>query len=158
MANARIAAVAFSILSATLLAQQAPNVRLTVTVTDITGAVIAGALVRTDPPSPGAQSWAARTNSQGQAVLNLPSGSQVFRVTAPGFKTFLTKPLSVDLLRGSDQSISVVLQINELSPGPVFESNGPELPTTAVDLSSSLALQPLQQFPLASIRPRRRFL
>jgi hypothetical protein len=64
------------------------------------------------------------------------------------------------MAEGESQSDSAVLQVAPSSCDPcrpIF-AIVVDLPTTAIDLSSSLALKPLQQFPLPSFRPRRRFL
>jgi len=98
------------------------------------------------------------TNSQGQAVVDLTQRSYTLRVAADGFKFRMITPLNIDPLKGSEQTISVVLQIGERTSGPCCIEDSVDLPTTPIEVSYSLPLEPLQEFPLHSVRPHRHLL
>lgn len=121
MKLACISRAARFVLSATLVAQQAPTVRLTVTVKDQTGTVVPGAVVSLDPSAPGGLA-PAKTYGQGQALLELPQGNHFLRETELGFKISTIKSLDLDIdpLNGFCRSITVVLHFAD-SGSPTVE-------------------------------------
>ncbi len=147
VANARIAAIAFTVLSATLVAQQAPTGRLTVRVTDQTGTVIPGAGISVDPTSFGFPS-SIKTDTQGSVVLDVPTGSHILEVTAQGFAT---SRVNADW-REDYQSITVVLIVSNSGCGVCVTVEGPRIPLEPVELADLIPLIPLHT--LQSIQAR----
>jgi hypothetical protein len=129
---------------------------LTVTVTDTTGAVAPGAEVTVSSSDKGARTdKVARTD--GTAEFEVPPGPYKILVSVKGFKQWSKQ---LEIAEGQSESVSAVLQVASTSCDPCgpITAIAVDLTTTGVDVSSSLPLQPLEQFPMPSVRPRRRFL
>jgi hypothetical protein len=110
------------LLSCALHAQEATNRKVTIRVSDVTGAGIARAQVRV-VPAPDAAPAKMETDEKGLLALDLKVGSYALFVSAQGFKKNTLK-IDVGGPRGGDnegQLVPVVLQIGEMGgPVPVY--------------------------------------
>jgi hypothetical protein len=84
MAAARFAAVVFALASVGLPAQPAGHGQLTIQVIDPTGAVIPGARIEIDG-APASPQFSAIADSQGQAAVDLATGTYGLLITSQGF-------------------------------------------------------------------------
>ena len=151
MLIARNAAITLALLSATLVAQQAPTAHLTIKVTDRTGAVIPGARIQIDRTS-----WqskiAATTDPNGQASIDLPQGNHAIAISAQGFETSTRQ---FDVQQGSGQSIVAVLEIGQVS-GPPIVAPWPDFPLERPPFTTFIPLRPLQNLaPLPAVKASR---
>jgi hypothetical protein len=155
--------IALVALSLPLIAQEPVWVHVNFRVTDAAGAVIPTANIRTGIPSLATsldQSGlpiATVTDKEGKAFIDLPPGQYDIEVIASGFMPLYKR---IDLAAGSPPVlIPLILRIGgTCEDGCVIFTVTEVVHTTLIDVSPSLPLQPLQQFPLPSVRPRRRFL
>lgn len=136
MANARIAA-ALLVLPAILAAQPVPASHITVKVTDITGAFIAGARIEIDP-QPSKTTMAATTDRNGDAFLDVLPGSHVVRVSA---RIFVTLSETIELQKGIDETVTAVLEVATGDPVIIDASIEPDL---RIPLDPPTMLIPLQ--------------
>jgi len=112
------AATCFALFVITALpAQDVKTARVTIHVTDQTGAAIANAEIRLIP-SPASGKTKLTTDDKGQASLELKPGGYGLFIEEPGFKKFVTH-LEV---RGSseEQTIPVVLEIGNVGSPTVY--------------------------------------
>ncbi|MGA3131341.1 MAG: carboxypeptidase-like regulatory domain-containing protein [Terracidiphilus sp.] len=150
MAAARIAAVFLAAFLPVAGAQQSSQTRLTVQVTDVTGAFVSGARIAVDPPPVGSGS-VLTADSQGQATLNLPAGTYTLSIIASGFKRWTQK---IYMHGESEQTIGVILAIAEYGPTTVMPLF-PDIPFGSPE-PVFLPLQPLSDLaPLPSHIPNK---
>jgi len=128
MAAVRTAAVFLLALAPVIRAQQNPKSIVAIQVTDTTGAVIPGAQIEVDP-SPSQPGPTVKTDSEGQAVIDLSAGTHTLSIAAPGFKKWV---LGLDVRGAPSQKVAVQLQIADIG--------GPTLVEQLPDLSVSLGV------------------
>ncbi|MGA8631406.1 MAG: carboxypeptidase-like regulatory domain-containing protein, partial [Terracidiphilus sp.] len=112
MLAARIAALGLISCSLQLFAQQ-PQGRLTIRVTDVTGAVIPGAHIEIDHAT-GAPNSFQLTDSQGEFTCDLAAGSHTISIHFPGFEYWVGH---IDIQSATDQRLAVTMQIGSFG-GP----------------------------------------
>ncbi len=117
---------------------QAQNARITGTVTDPSG----GALPGTDVKAVNAESQAAVTVTTDAAgvftVAFLPAGRYVLHVEAPGFATFTSPELKVDVGQGA--TFNVTLQVESAATNVEVTAGGgaAEVETTSSELTGTI--------------------
>jgi hypothetical protein len=155
MAAARIAAVFLAAVLPVAGAQESSTTQLTILVTDVIGDVVPDALIKIDPSLPDAQS-PLRTDSRGQATLELPVGGYTLSVSARGFASWTRQ---IDVQGGSGQTITATLAVASFG-GPIVVADWdlrPELPLGSPE-QVSLPLQPVSNLaPLQSHSAKRRW-
>jgi hypothetical protein len=113
------------------LAQQSPKTKLTIQVTDVTGASVPKAMIEVGGPTSHDATLAAEADGVGKSEFELPMGSYRLLVKSPGFCPF-TK--SLEVLQQQDQLITARLQV-DTCPGPCA---GPcVIPETEVQTTQS---------------------
>jgi len=141
MACVRISVVVIALLlSVELSAQPAPQGRVTIQVTDTTGAVISGARIEIDP-SPSTPGSVQETDQYGRAVLVLPIGAHTLSITFKGLEQW-TRQIDVQggesprvlatlFYRGTIVDCVTITSVDAdfplLTPEPVFISLRPLL-------------------------------
>jgi hypothetical protein len=117
------------------------------TVADSTGAVIAGAKV--DVVNTGtASTYTATTTSAGLFRMeDVALGSYVITVTAPGFKTSVTKGILVQI--GTVASVNISLQPGAVAEEVTVSSTGPTLETQSSDMGGVISEKQIVDLPLA---------
>jgi hypothetical protein len=139
MAVARIAAIALSVLSLTLVAQTERKIPINVTVTDQAGARIPNAMVQVRPDA-AKPTIEIRANAQGIAVLSLAAGTYTISVLAPGFQSWRT---TVQLASNSNQSINAELRVGGVGSGPVINDDS-IIQTERQTLDVSIPFEPVE--------------
>ncbi|MGO9797744.1 MAG: carboxypeptidase-like regulatory domain-containing protein [Terracidiphilus sp.] len=108
MACIRIAVVVISLfLSFELSAQPAPQGNVTVQVTDRSGALVPGARIEIDL-SASSPNCISKTDSQGRARFDLPTGAHTLSIAARGFKTWTRQ---IDVQSGTSQPIMATMEV-----------------------------------------------
>jgi hypothetical protein len=153
MAAARIAAAILSaVLASQLAAQPAPQGHLTIQVVDQSGAVIPNARIVIDPALPQPES-VLRTDSQGQASLQVRAGNHVLSIAAPGFETWSRQ---IDVRASADQAFKITLQVGQTGCGAcVVVLLVPPMPNELPE-PVFLTLEPLSNFAPLPSRPARK--
>src|ERR1700744_4198878 len=139
-----LAAASFLLFSASALAQF--NARLTGTVTDTTGAVVPGAIVKlTDNGTHVARS--ATASAEGFFSFNeLPPGSFTLEVTANGFKTGTLTDIA--LASNAPRNVDVKLEVGGSSQTVTVNGNEvPLLQTSDANIGGTLDSAQLQKIP-----------
>ena len=94
--------VAFVIMAVSSLAAQTFRGTILGTVTDPTGAVVAGAQVKVRNTGTGLERTATTSGDGSYAVPELPIGTYDVTVTQTGFQTFVAKTVTVDVATIAD--------------------------------------------------------
>jgi Carboxypeptidase regulatory-like domain len=147
--SARIAAIAFTLLPAILVAQPAPSIQIALQVTDRTGAGVRDALITTDP-SPNNGAAEMKTDSQGKAVLDLSPGIHILTVTYPGFQKWTHQ---IDTKKNFGQSIVAVLELAGVC-SPCVTISEPEIPLEPLDSFLFIPLRPVQNLIMTKVPAR----
>jgi len=155
MAIARIAAISLALCVCTALAQKPVMGTLAVTVTDQTGARIAGAHIMATSETTGVH-YVATADSSGQAVIHVDQEKYELKVQAEGFKTLVVNNVNVK----AEIQRTITLQISEGTCEPCFIVEGPEIPLEYQSLAAEIPLMSMQKFELTARpihRKQRRF-
>jgi uncharacterized surface anchored protein len=97
--------------------------RVRIRVTDVTGAVIPGAVVSLLGPDDKSVRT-AQADEVGEIVFTgLPFGDCRFTVVAPGFKT---RPLTITIRSGDELKIEAALEVGSMGGGVIVEAIAPE--------------------------------
>ena len=108
------------------------------TVTDTSGAVIAGAKVEvTNDQTKGAPRSAQTDGSGGYTVTNLPAANYTVTVTAPGFKSF--KAQNVTLFVAERRSVNAQLETGSVDQSVTVQENAVAVDTTTSALSGTIS-------------------
>lgn len=160
---ARFAAVFFTVLATTLVAQNALTGHVVIAVIDQAGAVLPGASIGIIqvPDSTagwleyalrGAEQIMTRTNALGEASVGLSKGSYAVSITSYGFKRHIER---IEI-RG-DQSLRAMLVIDQtINPRSDCMGCFVLIPMETTSLDVSIPLEPLQTIALPATRVRRR--
>lgn len=133
---------AFAVLtSASLLAQTFRGTILG-TVTDPSGAIVAGATVHVRNLNTGLERTTQTTGDGSYSVAELPVGTYTVTVTQSGFQTAVTSNLAVDV--AGDRRVDVVLKAGQVSER--VEVSGEELPRWRLRQTSWAACLPARQW------------
>ena len=144
MAVARVAAAFFLVMSLDLAAQRPAQGYLKIQVTDPTTARVPGASIEIDPPTAPSKS-AIKTDTKGEAQVDLPAGSYTISITCSGFETFRNK----FVIRASEDELLIAkLQIGQIS-GPTVELPV-DIPLEQLLISDAIPSHPLQNFTLST--------
>lgn len=127
--------------------------RLSIHVTDRTGAFVPGACIEVDSPLPAPESL-LETDGQGQASLELPAGSYKLSIAARAFAEWNKQ---IDVQGGQGQTIRATLEVAPFG-GPVVVANFlPDLPLGSPE-QVFLPFQSAENLaPLPSRRAKRRW-
>ena len=149
MTPIRKAVIALALCACSALAQEPSKGKLTVVVTDRSGAVFPGARIAVTMAMTG-MPVEATTDASGQAVLHLAQGSYELKVQAKGFESWEESKVEVT----SETQRAVVLRV--ASTGCPISVQAPEIPLERQALAAEIPLVPMQQFAPTARRPRHR--
>ena len=137
----------FVLLAAVSLSAQTFRGTILGTVTDASGAVVAGAKVTVKNEGTGLERT-AQTSADGSYNLpELPIGSYTVTVSGTGFQTFVTKGVTVDV--ASERRVDAAMKPGQTST--TVEVSADELPlvqTTSSELGGTLTTQDIAEVPL----------
>ncbi len=118
------------------------------TVTDLSGAVVAGAVVRVESTATGSE---FKTTSSAAGAYSVPVlGAGVYTVTieARGFKRALVQDVKIDA--GVPATVNVTLEIGAASESVVVQGGAEMLQSQSANISTTLSTKQIAQLPLQS--------
>ena len=117
------------------------------TVTDPTGAVVAGAQVKVHSASTGLDRTAVTSADGSYSVPELPIGSYDVTVTQAGFQTYVAKGVAVDV--ATERRVDAALKTGEVSQR--VEVSGdllPQVETTSATIGGTLSAEVISNIPV----------
>jgi hypothetical protein len=125
---------------------QVGNGTITGTVTDATGAVVAGAAVEAKNAQTGVTYRGVSTNAGGYTIADLPIGSYSVTVTVKGFKTYSHSNLAL----GAEQTLreDVALQVGASTESVTVTAEATMLKTETGELSHNVTIENLDSLPM----------
>src|SRR5215813_14298814 len=138
---------AFVVVAVASLAAQTFRGTILGTVTDPTGAVVAGAQVKVRNSSTGLERQTVTGSDGSYSVPELPIGSYDVTVTQSGFQTFVAKGVAVDV--ATERRVDAALKTGEVSTR--VEVSADQLPivdTTSAELGGTLTSDTIETLPV----------
>src|SRR5260370_3996374 len=114
----------FVLMAAVSLSAQTCRGTILGNVTDASGAVIAGAKVTVKNTGTGLERVTQTSGDGGYSVPELPIGTYTVTVTQPGFQTFITTGVTVDV--ATERRVDAAMKTGEITTK--VEASGDELP------------------------------
>jgi len=139
--------VAFVVLSTAMLVGQTFRGTILGTVTDPSGAVVAGATVKVRNVATGLERTTATSADGSYAVPELPIGTYSVTVAQAGFQTFVVTGVAVDV--ATERRVDAALKTGEVATQ--VEVSAEELPlveTTSNDLGGVITAQTVENMPV----------
>ena len=139
--------LAFVLLAAVSLSAQTFRGTILGTVTDASGAVISGAKVTVKNTGTGLERVTQTSGDGGYSVPELPIGTYSVTVTQPGFQTFVTTGVTVDV--ATERRVDAAMKTGEITTK--VEVSGDELPlveTTTNTLGGVLTQNDVKDLPI----------
>ncbi len=133
-----------------LIWAQAETGQITGTVTDPTGAIVPGALVRIVNAQNGAERTTTASGSGDFAVTNLLPAQYTVTVSAPGFSTYQQ---NVTLTVGAKLGVDVKMQIGQTGTTVQVSETAVQVNTETQTLSTVVSQQQLTQLPTLTRNP-----
>src|SRR5229473_1256779 len=139
--------VAFVLLSTAMLVGQTFRGTILGTVTDPSGAVVAGATVKVKNVATGLERTAATSGDGSYSVPELPIGSYSVTVTQTGFQTFVVTGVAVDV--ATERRVDAALKTGEVATRiEVSAETLPLVETTSNDLGGVITAQTVENMPV----------
>lgn len=139
--------VVFVLLSTAMLVGQTFRGTVLGTVTDPSGAVVAGATVKVKNVGTGLERTTATSGDGSYAVPELPIGSYSVTVTQAGFQTFVVTGVAVDV--ATERRVDAALKTGEVATKvEVSAETLPLVETTSNDLGGVITAQTVENMPV----------
>ncbi|MGB9204878.1 MAG: TonB-dependent receptor, partial [Terriglobales bacterium] len=139
--------VVFILLSATLLVGQTFRGTVLGTVTDPSGAVVAGATVKVKNLGTGLERTTVTSSDGSYSVPELPIGSYSVTVTQTGFKTFVTTGVAVDV--ATERRVDAALKTGAVTTQvEVSAEDLPMVETTSNELGGVITSEAVADMPV----------
>jgi hypothetical protein len=139
--------VVFVLLSTAMLGGQTFRGTVLGTVTDPSGAVVAGATVKVKNVATGLERTTATSGDGSYAVPELPIGSYSVTVTQTGFQTFVVTGVAVDV--ATERRVDAGLKTGEVATRvEVSAETLPLVETTSNDLGGVITAQTVENMPV----------
>jgi hypothetical protein len=138
-------------LAASSLFAQTATSRITGTVTDSTGAVVAGATVTAKNEATGVTQTQVTTDSGLYAFSSLPVGAYTVSVERSGFKT--SQRTNNQLLVDTPLSLDVVLETGQVSEVVTVQGGAEQLQTSNATIGNVVEQKAIEQLPLNGRNP-----
>jgi hypothetical protein len=116
------------------------------TVTDSSGAVVAGATVKVRNADTGLERTTQTSSDGSYSAPELPFGKYTVTVSQSGFQTSVTTGVTVDV--ASDRRVDVVLKAGQVSESVEVTGEVPEVDTTNAVLGGILTSQTIENLPV----------
>lgn len=141
--------IACLLISASALLAQSDRGTITGTISDPTGAVVAGAAIVARNTDTGALYPVAASTTGNYTIAELPSGPYEVDVTVAGFKKFQRAGLTIQ----AAQTIRVdaVLEVGNASDTITVQGEAPILQTESGELSNTIATKTMDTLPLLPV-------
>jgi hypothetical protein len=139
--------LAFVVLASSILVGQTFRGTILGTVTDASGAVVAGAKVTIKNTSTGLERATVSSADGSYAVPELPLGTYTVTIAQPGFQTSVATNVVVDV--ATERRVDAVLKTGQVEQQ--VQVSGEELPqveTTSAELGGTLTEQTIQNLPV----------
>jgi hypothetical protein len=146
-----VMAVLFLVLGSVAAFAQVTNGTILGTVTDPSGAVVAGAKITITNTDTGVVTNVVSKGSGNYTAPYLINGTYAVKVESPGFKTF--QETSIQLTVGEEHRVDAKLQIGKTNQEVVVVSSGPALRTENSDLSTTIDARTLTDTPNINDNP-----
>ena len=117
------------------------------TITDSTGAVVAGAKVQAVDEKTGTTLQAVSTSAGSYRMPQVPIGTFDISVTAPGFQAEKLTGIQVNLQVTT--AVNVSLKVGTATESVTISANAPQLQTESSDISGTITADQYQKLPLA---------
>ncbi len=151
MVTTRVAAAFFLVMSLDLPAQRPAQGHLKIQVTDQTSARVPGANIEIDPPTAASKS-PIKTDTKGEAQVDLPAGSYTISIACSGFATFRNK----FVIRASeDEPLIAMLYVGQISFGGPPVGSPVDIPLEPLSISYAIPSHPLQNLTLSTKTSKR---
>lgn len=141
-----VVALVVALSAASLRAQTAGDGTLQGTVTDSSGAVIAGATIAATNASTGAQTLRTSSSAGFYSIAPLPPGNYSLKVTASGFQTLVQNNVVVDALQ--IRSFDPVLQVGAQNQTVTVTAAPPVLDTADATLGMTMENETYSNLPI----------
>src|SRR5467141_4625548 len=139
--------VVFVLLSTAMLVGQTFRGTILGTVTDPSGAVVAGATVKVRNVATGLERTTATSGDGSYAVPELPIGSYSVTVTQSGFQTFVVTGVAVDV--ATERRVDAAINTGEVATRvEVSAETLPLVETTSNDLGGVITAQTVENMPV----------
>src|SRR6202158_3049402 len=139
--------VVFVLLSTTLLVGQTFRGTILGSVTDPSGAVVAGATVKVRNVATGLERTTTTSTDGSYAVPELPIGTYSVTVAQAGFQTFVVTGVGVDV--ATERRVDAALQTGEVATrGEVSAETLPLVETTSNDLGGVITAETVENMPV----------
>lgn len=146
----RPAVIALCLLLAPIAAfAQTANGTITGTVTDASGAAVAGAAVVVSNTDTGVQTPTVTTQTGAYTAVNLPIGAYSVTVSAAGFKKYVRNGLA--LAAAQTLEINVPLEVGQTSDSVTVTAEASLLKTETGDIAHNITLEQLDDLPVLGI-------
>lgn len=122
---------------------------ITGTVTDPTGAAVAGASVLARNTDTGSTYQAVSTTTGNYSISNVPVGPYEVDVTATGFKKFVRQNLTIQAAQ--TLPVNVTLDIGAATESVTVSAEATMLKTETGDISSNVTVQTLDNLPMLAV-------
>ena len=149
-------AIGATLIVSNLSAQQALQGRLTLKVTDATGAFVADARINVIDTADSDRRLSTKSDESGQATLDLAPGTYILRIRARGFDQLEQK--NIDVRSGSNQHFAFALRIATSCPpgcAPIIDDSATRVPATPYIVNAAISEEPLRALPLIPRRVKR---
>jgi hypothetical protein len=143
----RLAVLSF--LGLTCAFAQSDRGTITGTVTDPSGAVLAGANIEVRNTQTGAISKGGSTSTGNYNLAQIPTGMYELTVTAPGFKTFVRQNIEVPVAQ--TVRIDVSMEVGSATESVTVTDAAPMLQTESGELSHNVSVDRLNNLPVMGI-------
>jgi carboxypeptidase family protein len=139
--------LAFVVVAATTLAAQTFRGTILGTVTDASGAVVAGAKVTVHNTSTGLDRTTQTSGDGSYSIPELPIGTYNVSVTQSGFQTFVANGVTVDV--ATERRLDAALKTGEVSTRvEVSVDQLPIVDTTSAELGGTLTSETIETLPV----------
>ncbi len=125
------------------------NGSITGTITDSSGAVVAGAAVEARNAETGAVYAASSTNTGNYTVLNLPIGTYDLNIKSQGFKTYAHAGMKIGALQILREDAS--LEVGSTGDSVTITAEASLLKTETASLAHNVTMDNLRELPLLGI-------
>jgi hypothetical protein len=128
---------------------QSDRSTITGTISDPTGAVVAGSTIQAKNSATGAHYQTVSTATGNYTLAQIPFGTYEITVTMQGFKTYLRQGINVPTAQ--TLRIDVTLEVGAITESVTVNADAPLLKTDSTEVSHNVSVDQLNTLPVLSI-------